>query len=1417
MGNAKLKPTATKPKPPAPKSSPASAPTVALAPTPPLFRKVDWLTFAITTLLVWIGYYFTLAPDLTLEDSGELAVGSFYAGIPHPPGYPVWTIYTYFWANFLPFGNVAWRVALGEATAGAFGCGLLGLLVSRGSSMLMEGIEELKAMTGKWESAICMVSGYIAGMLLGFNGYMWSQAVIVEVYAFGVLSLVGVLVFLLRWIYAPHQRRFLYYAMFIFGICFTNHQSLLVAAMGIEIAIAAGQPKLGRDMFLANSVLYLFYMLLMVISGHHLFRNLEANWMMEVIFNAIGVSSIVACVWLTFKTEKILTEWKPVVIMGLLWVLGAAFYFYMPLAGMSNPPMQWGYPRTVEGFYHALSRGQYEQPNPSDIFNDPGRFIMQLGMLLEGIVTEFNWVFTFIAFLPFLFFKKLHRREKAWLIGITAIYLCLGPLLMVMFNPNPDRASVELTRVFFTASHVLVALLVGYGVTLISAYMATHYENFRLSALFVAVVTLLPALITLRSGVGNAVLGETNTAPAWNTLLIFGMLASAYVLAALAADKLRQQRQSGVKDPLGNVFIFLAVVALIVAGFMAFSGESISVASGRFWKAVLSAFSPDQYGLPVFGGLMLLGLTALFIISLLIYRNRAPLAICLGMFALFPSYSVLTHWADNEQRGHLFGYWFGHDMFTPPFNDKEGKPLYPEMTKDAVLFGGTDPGRFCPTYMIFCESFIPGTCKPLDPKFDRRDVYIITQNALADGTYLSYIRAHYNRSVQRQMELTDQTYGPFFQQLFRRSKEKELNYETNFVARLMMPLDRIFQRIGDNIEKERRCFTSWFTDENYTDFAAFTRKLRPADGQDAVSKYLFDNLKPETQNLLTGGADEARLRKALNDDLNHLLQRELEVKAEINALTIEKDRLEDELISRPNDRKQRKRDELAARIAELAKIGPLYETNRFREVTIDEYLQDFIKENPQSFTRIRLNRLLLEAAYPTEIAKTLGGVYPDREIYTPTPADSSRCFQEYLQDAEKRKRHDDQNPNAPRQIKPGEDVKFVTEGNQTRVQVAGQVAVMSINGLLTKVIFDNNPKNEFFVEESFPLDWMYPYLTPYGIIMKINRQPLPELTEEILERDHEFWRQFSERLIGNWITYDTSVKEIADFVEKVYLRHDFSDFKGDRKFVRDDQSQKAFSKLRSSIGGVYSWRVFNAKNSAEQQRMIKEADFALRQAFAFCPYSPEAVFRYAQLLANLQRFEDALLVAQTCLKLDPFNGSVVGLVDNLTEAVKQQRGHTQPQTNLQQLEAEHRAKPNDFQVAFNLASAYLHQRQTNQALAVLEMALGNPQADLGVVLTVAKAYADIGRLDKLEPLLEKLTTMTPEQAEVWYDYAALKAAINKPDQAIPALRRAFELNAKQLQADPQSRNLTNESNQDIRFNSLRAIPDFQQLVAPGKG
>jgi hypothetical protein len=128
----------------------------------------------------------------------------------------------------------------------------------------------------------------------------------------------------------------------------------------------------------------------------------------------------------------------------------------------------------------------------------------------------------------------------------------------------------------------------------------------------------------------------------------------------------------------------------------------------------------------------------------------------------------------------------------------------------------------------------------------------------------------------------------------------------------------------------------------------------------------------------------------------------------------------------------------------------------------------------------------------------------------------------------------------------------------------------------------------------------------------------------------------------------------VDWIEKVYLRHNFEGFTGDRKFVRDDDAQKAFSKLRSSIGGIYAWRLgptcppeYRPKTSAEFNSVLREADFAFKQAFLFCPYSPEAVFRYVSLLVQFNRIDDAILVAETCLKFDPYNGSVQGLLEQL--------------------------------------------------------------------------------------------------------------------------------------------------------------------------
>ena len=78
---------------------------------------------------------------------------------------------------------------------------------------------------------------------------------------------------------------------------------------------------------------------------------------------------------------------------------------------------------------------------------------MQLGILVSDIATEFNWVLVFVALVPLLFFFKMQKRERSWITGLVAIYLCIGVLLMVLMNTSSDRQSAELNKVFFIASH----------------------------------------------------------------------------------------------------------------------------------------------------------------------------------------------------------------------------------------------------------------------------------------------------------------------------------------------------------------------------------------------------------------------------------------------------------------------------------------------------------------------------------------------------------------------------------------------------------------------------------------------------------------------------------------------------------------------------------------------------------------------------------------------------------------------------------------------------------------------------------------------------------------------------------------------------------------------------------------------------
>lgn len=263
-------------------------------------------------------------------------------------------------------------------------------------------------------------------------------------------------------------------------------------------------------------------------------------------------------------------------------------------------------------------------------------------------------------------------------------------------------------------------------------------------------------------------------------------------------------------------------------------------------------------------------------------------------------------------------------------------------------------------------------------------------------------------------------------------------------------------------------------------------------------------------------------------------------------------------------------------------------------------------------------------------------------IYVPTDADGANCYNEYREDARRRLKEN--------KLLPGELVTEAEVGG--KVQFSCWTSTMAINGLVTKLMFDKNPAREFYVEQGFPIEWMYPHLSPHGLIMRINRQPLSELSDNAIQKDRNYWARYIGPMIGDWLKYDTPVGEVAGFVQKLHLNRDFSGFKGDPRFVQNHVTQRLFSNLRCAIGDLYAWRVRNAKDPVERDRMAKEGDLAYRQAFALCPANPLATYHCAGLLIGERRFDGAIVVVEAALELDPDNAGFANLLEQLKKMKK---------------------------------------------------------------------------------------------------------------------------------------------------------------------
>ena len=172
------------------------------------------------------------------------------------------------------------------------------------------------------------------------------------------------------------------------------------------------------------------------------------------------------------------------------------------------------------------------------------------------------------------------------------------------------------------------------------------------------------------------------------------------------------------------------------------------------------------------------------------------------------------------------------------------------------------------------------------------------------------------------------------------------------------------------------------------------------------------------------------------------------------------------------------------------------------------------------------------------------------------------------------------------------DARDALEIKDGRATITGALAVMKINEILAKKIFDaNKGKHAMYVEESYAIDWMYDYMTPHGLVMKLNADKPGAVSNEEVRDNYEFWDWMTKRLFSN--------PQFANRRAEPWRKAADGNRDPDHRM-----GVRAFSKLRLAHAKLYASQ---GKNSAAFAT-------AIRQAIAIDPQNLETAVHYVAFL-----------------------------------------------------------------------------------------------------------------------------------------------------------------------------------------------------------
>jgi hypothetical protein len=660
---------------------------------PDRFLRSDFIAAGLVLLITLGVYILTLSPSVTLEDSGELITGAADFGVPHPPGYPLWTMSGFLFSHLIPFGSVAWRVNLESAVFGALANAVLTLLVCHSSRWLAHRWvgEELQPLARR----LTFYTGMFAGLVIGFSDIMWSQGVISEVYTLNGLFVNLVLLLFYFWMLEPKRIRRLLLAVFVFALGLTNHHTLIQMIPAMILAAAAIQ---WLPAFLSVEPIAkpgTFWSVLIAVSLFSLSILGYLSWISsDVQLHQISYEMAVGIFFATAAVSFFYTRrfrWTAFLAGALVAALVFDYGYYFMSASDTE----------TARIFHPGARfwlwGAYNVPGWMQITTIFGllllvQAVISVGLLFNSILDRRLvlgvFIVGWIGLAPYGYESVASSTNPPMNWGVPAsrggFYYAVTRLQYPMSLPNlikdtigkaigavPPNAVHDVGLDNSDYWHRLWLTLYYYGDNL--------QDNFTVPLIFLTLAILFYAR---RCDWKQA---------SWFIFLFAAFFFLGFMLHLISPPE-RFDFQNNINYKVFNLQSHCIFVILLGYG-----GLAALLYLNEMVPDIVARFGPGGLGVP---------------------------GLCLALLPLWSNFD------DGNQANHWFGYDFGHDIMVP-------------MDRNAVYYGGSDYGRFVPTYMAFVESQQPKRWKR-DPSFDRRDVAVITQNALCDSFYSQYIRQQYD-------------------------------------------------------------------------------------------------------------------------------------------------------------------------------------------------------------------------------------------------------------------------------------------------------------------------------------------------------------------------------------------------------------------------------------------------------------------------------------------------------------------------------------------------------------------------------------------------------------------------------------------------------------------------------------------------